>query len=135
MELPSLSEYEQSLVQMWFAVGTVQQTSGGITPLTWHEIVSWAKHFHREVTVEMVEHPLQSKRHKRTYTPVVIERCSLTDWELEQIRNLSSEYVAEYHQTSPSRECPKPVYIEDISEEDALINAASVESAMDRLLG
>lgn len=132
LELPSLSEYEHSLVETWFAAGTVQNTGQGIAPLTWNELTSWVQHFHREVSVEMVEHPRHSKRHKRTYSPVVIERYSLTDWELQQIKLMSQEYVGEYYSTEPSRPCPKPVYIEDLTEEDAIQNANSIESALDK---
>ena len=111
-------------------VGTVQQTSGGLVSLDWQEIIAWANHFHKEVVVEMIEHPRHSLRHKRQYTPVVIERCSLVDWELEQIKKLSQEYSAEYSQASdPSRECPKPIFLDEVSEEDALANANAMAEA------
>lgn len=111
-------------------VGTVQQTSAGLISLGWQEIITWAGRFHKEVHIEMIEHPRHSKRHKRTYTPVVVERCSLLDWELEQIKMLSSEYVSEYSQASnPSRPCPTEVVIEDVPEDEALDNAKKIGAA------
>ena len=78
----------------------------------------------------MIEHPCHSKRHKRTYTPIVIERSSLLDWELEQIKMLSNEFVGEYSQASnPSRQCPTQVFIEDVSEDEALENAKKIGAA------
>jgi hypothetical protein len=112
-------------------VGTVQQTSNGLVSLSWQEIIAWAKHFHREAVVEMIEHPRHSLRHKRTYTPVVIERCSLTDWELDQIKKISQEYVSEYSVASqPSRECPKPIFLDEVSEDAKVANARAIAEAM-----
>lgn len=136
MDLPALSEYEQSLVGHWFQVGTVAQTANGLTALSWQEIIAWATHFHKEIVVEMVEHPRHSKRHKRTYTPVVIERCSLVDWELDQIKKMSQEYASEYSQASnPSRECPKPVFLDEVSEDAALANADAMAEGFKALFG
>lgn len=128
LQLPPLSEYEQSLVGHWMQVGQVQQTSSGLISLEWPQIIAWADRFHRESHVEMIEHPRHSKRHKRTYTPVLVEKCTLLDWELEQIKMLSNEFVAEYSQASnPSRQCPTPIFIEDVSAEDALENAKKMK--------
>jgi hypothetical protein len=136
LELPPLSEYEESLVGHWFNVGTVEQTGSGLIALSWQEILAWATHFHKEIVVEMIEHPRHSKRHKRTYTPVVIERCSLVDWELDQIKKLSQEYASEYSQaSSPSRECPKTIFLDEISEDDALANANAMADAFKTMFG
>jgi hypothetical protein len=136
LELPSLSEYEQSLVSKWFECGTCEQGSGGLMPLSWGEIVSWATYFYKETIVEMVEHPRHSKRHKRTYTPLVIERSRLVDWELEQIKRLSQEYVSEYSQGSaPDRQCPTTIFVDDVSEDDKVANAKSIREAMRVMFG
>jgi hypothetical protein len=130
LQLPPLSAYEQSLVGHWMQVGTAQQTSNGLVSLGWQEIIAWSDKFCKEMHIEMVEHPRHSKRHKRTYTPIVIERCSLLDWELEQIKLLSQEYVSEYGQAyNPSRQCPTEVFIEDVPEDEALDNARKIREA------
>lgn len=135
-ELPSLSEYEQSLIQHWFACGTVTQTGSGIVSLLWGEILKWAKHFHKRVDIELVEHPRQSARHKRAYSAVVVESCNLLDWELEQIKKLSEEYTSEYSAASnPQRECPTPIFLDEVSEEDASKNADAMADAFKVLFG
>jgi hypothetical protein len=117
-------------------LGTVKQTSAGIVALDWGEIVDWAKHFYKEIHVEMIEHPRHSSRHKRTYTPVVIEKCSLLDWELEQLKNLSQEYAGEYAAANdPRRECPKPIFLDEVSEDVALANANAMADAFKTMFG
>jgi hypothetical protein len=112
-------------------VGTYQQTSGGLVSLDWQEIIAWANHFHKEVVVEMIEHPRHSPKHKRTYNAVVIERCTLVDWELEQIKKLSQEYSSEYSQAiDPNRECPKPIFLDEVSEDDALANSKAIAEGL-----
>lgn len=44
---------------------------------------------------------------------------TLSDWELQTIRALSQEYCAEASENDPMRPCPKTIYIEEISKEDA----------------
>lgn len=136
LELPLLSEYEQSLVGYWFEAGTVEQTGSGLTSLSWQEIVAWANQFYKQPYVEFVEHPRHSNRHKRTYTPVVIDQCALLDWELQMIKKLSQEYAAEYSQaSSPSRECPKVIFLDEVSEDDALANANAMADAFKTMFG
>ncbi|MGZ8888056.1 MAG: hypothetical protein ACXW1D_00705 [Halobacteriota archaeon] len=136
LELTPLSEYEQHLLELWFECGTVGQGAGGITPLDWTEILAWANQFYSEHYVEWVEHPRHSNRHKRVYTPLVINQCTLLDSELQMIRKLSQEYTAEYSLASePNRECPKQIVIEDISEDDALANANAMAEGFKNLFG
>jgi hypothetical protein len=136
LELPFLSGYEQSLVSKWFECGTCEQGAGGLLPLSWKEIVAWASYFYKDTFVEMIEHPRHSLRHKRTYSPVVIERSSLVDWELEQIKRLSQEYVSEYAEgTNPDRKCPNAIFDEDVSDEDKVTNAKQIREAMKVMFG
>lgn len=136
LELPPLTAYEQSLVKHWYSCGTATQTSAGAVPLVWGEIIAWAKHLHKTIEVKVVEHPKKSSRHKSTYSTVVLEGCSLTDWELEQIRLLSECYTSEVHAArDPQRECPKPIFLDEVSAEDATKNADAMADAFKTLFG
>lgn len=117
-------------------VGTVQQTSNGLVSLNWQEITAWANHFHKEIVVEWLEHPNQPEDAPLIYTPVVMERCTLVDWELEQIKKLSQDYSAEYSQASQAnRECPKPIFLDEVSEDDAVKNAEAMAEAFKIMYG
>ena len=137
LQLPPLSDYEQNLVKYWFSCGTVQQTSAGLIPLDWPSIISWATYFHKRVDIEVVEHPRIDKRYKPTYSAVAVEGCNLTDWEIEQIRALSEEYVSEYSAagSDEKRECPTPIFLDDITEDVALANANSIADGLKNLFG
>lgn len=84
----------------------------------------------------MIEHPRHNDRHKRQYTAVAIERCALVDWELDQIRKLSQEYASEYSQaSSPQRECPTPIFLDEVSEDAAMANADAMAEGFRNLFG
>lgn len=136
LNLPPLSEYEQSLIGHWMQAGTVEQTANGLIALSWQEVNSWANRFHKDSFIELIEHPRQSARHKKTYSAVVVERCSLVDWELDQIKKLSQEYASEYSQASkPDRACPTTIFIDDVSEDDAIANAKKIREAFKMMFG
>jgi len=137
LELPPLSEYEQEMVKHWFSCGVAQQTSSGPISLPWKDILSWATHFHRVVDVEIIEHPRISNRHKPSYTALAIESCNLIDWEIEQIRRLSEEYVREYSAASSDekRECPTFIDRDALSEAAVLANANSIADGLKGLFG
>jgi hypothetical protein len=129
LEYPTLSEYEQNLVKYWFACGVSDQTANGPTQLSWGEILNWANHFHKRVDIELVEHPRPDKRFKPSYSAVAIESCNLVDWEIEQIRRMSEDYVGEYSAASSDakRPCPTPIFLDEVSEDAALANARAIE--------
>lgn len=140
MDLPLLSSYEQTLVNYWLDCGTATPTSGGLTPITWSEIRAWASQFYTEQYIEWVEHPrplrsdgLPDERYKPIITPLLATQCTLTDWELQMIKKMSQEYVSEYSCNSPSRQCPKEVFEEDLTEDDKLANANAIEDAFNVL--
>lgn len=131
-----LSEYEQHILELWYECGTVGQGAGGIIPLAWGEIISWANQFYTESYIEWVEHPRHSERHKRVYTPLLLTQCTLLDNELQLIRKLSQEYASEYALASdPARACPKTIELEDIEEDVAIANANAMEEAFKQMFG
>lgn len=141
-EIPFLSSYEQTLVAYWIEAGQVTSLGTGLAPLTWVEIDAWAKRFYTEQYVEWVEHPrpmrsdgMPDERYKVVTTPILVTQCILTDWELQTIKRMSQEYVAEYSQTDPSRPCPKEIVVGDITEDDKLANANTVTTALKSLFG
>lgn len=86
--------------------------------------------------MEWLEQPNQMESAPPMLTPVVIERCSLVDWELDQIKKMSQEYASEYSQASnPSRECPKPIFLDEVSEDAALANADAMAEGFKALFG
>jgi hypothetical protein len=141
-ELPFLTQYEQTLVSYWIEAGQVTSLGTGLAPLTWAEIQAWAKQFYTEQYVEWVEppRPLRAdgqpdERFRARPIPLLATQCVLTDWELQMIKRMSQEYVAEYSQNDPSRPCPKEVILDDITEDDKLANANAFESAFKSLFG
>lgn len=136
LDMVALTEYEQHLLELWYECGTVGQSTGGLTPLEWDQIIKWANQFFTESWIEMVEHPRHNPKHKRMYTAVPMTQCTLLDWELQLIRRLSQEYSSEYAQaSSPNRECPKVVIAEDVSEDEALANAKAIGDAFKLMFG
>lgn len=142
LDLPFLTSYEQTLVNYWVEVGQVAQTTNGLAPIPWSEIQAWAKQFYTEQYIEWVEHPrplradgLPDERYKEIRTPLLATQCILTDWELQMIKRMSSEYVAEYSCNDPSRPCPKEIIVDDLSEDDKLANAKSIREGFKSLFG
>ncbi len=131
-----LSEYEHHILSLWTECGTVAQGAGGLLPLEWPSIVAWANQFYSEDLVEWLEHPRNSKRHKRVYTPIVTRHCVLFDSELNLIRTLSQEYSNEYScANDPLRPCPREIVEEDIPEEVKEANANNMLDGMKMLFG
>lgn len=85
-------------------MGSTSQGGTGVAPLVWGEIIEWANHFYSQHIVAYVEG-----------SPVVIKKCTLEDYELEIIMQLSREYCQEYYEASdPNRECPKEIFLDEI---------------------
>lgn len=136
LELPTLSEYEQHILEKWYEAGTVAQGAGGMLPLDWNTIIPWASHFYSENYIEWVEHPRPDKRFKPVYTPVVLKQCTILDHELQLIRRLSQEYANEYAEASdPARACPKEIIVDDVPEDAAKANADAMADAFKSLFG
>lgn len=140
LEMVSLSEYETYILERWYEAGTVSQGAGGLLPLEWPVIESWARQFYTESYVEWVEHPVtyypNGRERARVYSPVVLKQCVLMDSELQLIRRLSQEYCSEYAESSnPTRDCPKQVVIEDTTEDEVLANADAMKEAMMQAFG
>lgn len=137
-----MCSYEHTLVNYWLECGTAVSTSGGLAPIPWSEIVAWSDKFYSEQYTKWVEHPrplrsdgLADERYKEIRTPLLATQCVLTDWELQMIKRMSSEYVAEYSCNDPSRPCPKEVFVDELSEEDKLANAKSIREGFKSLFG
>lgn len=142
MELPFLRQYEQSIVNHWVESGQVSQSANGPTPLTWAEIKAWADQFHSEQYIEWVEpaRPLRSdglpdERFRVKPIPLLAKQCTLTDWELQMIKRLSQEYVAEYFNNAVDAPCPKEIYIEDLSVEEKLDNSKALGDSLKAMFG
>ncbi len=136
LEMVTLSSYERHILDLWYECGTVAQGAGGLLPLDWDVIITWANHFYQHSFVEWVEHPRASNRHKRIYTPLMVTECTLMDWELELIRRLSQEYSSEYACASePSRPCPKVIELDDVTEDEKLANAKAIAEGFKLLFG
>lgn len=90
-----LLEEEKYLIDLWEEAGAVETTGMGITKLSWQEIESW----------------LNIRKLKG--------EAPLTAWEIETVRKLSEEYVAEYFAATDKTR--KPPYefesLEDIDRE------------------
>lgn len=131
-----LSEYELHILNLWHECGTVAQGAGGLLPLEWPSIIQWANQFYSEDLIDWLEHPRESKRHKRVYTPIVTRHCVLFDSELSLIRQLSVEYSSEYSMASdPARPCPRVFEAEDVTEDVAKANADSIAEGFKMLFG
>lgn len=116
-ELVVLDEYEQHLVTLWREVGSVSQGGMGVAPLVWTEIIAWANQFYSKSIVQIING-----------LPIVQKVCTLEDYELEIIMQLSREYCNEYAEASdPNRECPKEIFLDEIATEDAIENANAIE--------
>lgn len=135
-----LSEYETSMLEKWYESGTVSQGTGGLLPLEWEAINSWADRFYTEEYVEWIEHPIthypNGRERARNYSPVTLKQCVLLDSELLLIRQLSQEYCSMYAEASnPSCPCPKQIVVEDITEDEAVANANNIADAFKLLFG
>lgn len=145
LEMVPITEYEKHILDLWYDAGTVAQGAHGIIPLSWSEIIAWANQFYSEEYIEWIplssepKKPLplslygrpQAKEQPIKAVPIKVRQCTLLDYELKLIRKLSQEYAAEYAQASDkARVCPKDIYIEDVSEEDARNNADAMEQAL-----
>lgn len=94
MLLPDVEEC-QYIIHWWHEAGTVSQGGMGISPLSWQEIRAWR-----------LENEL-----------------SLSLWEVNAIRMLSSEYCSEYHAASAKdREPPYQEIIEEEFDRSAMSN-------------
>lgn len=104
-----LNEYEAHLVGLWHEAGTVSQSGMGLAPLEWGQIIIWADRFYSDEEVEWVKSP------SNRWMPILSHVRTLTDGELQIIRQLSQEYCSEYSQASdPQRECPKIVFVDEV---------------------
>lgn len=129
-QLPFLSQYEQLLVEYWHEIGFVSQTTGGITALSWNEIVTWANQFYSETVTEYIDDGCG------VFIPQAIQECTLLDYELKLIRQLSLEYSSEYSAaTVPSRPCPKEIDLDALSEEVKLAESNALGQALLELFG
>lgn len=142
LDLPFLSSYEQTLVGYWIETGQVTSLGTGLSPLTWTEIDAWANRFHTEQYVEWVEPPrplrsdgLPDERFRSRPTPLLTTQCLLTDWELQMIKRMSSEYVSAYSDTNPNTPCPKEISLDDLTKDDKIANANVVTSELMKLFG
>lgn len=136
----SLSEYETHILEKWYESGTVSQGAGGLLPLEWQAIESWANLFYTEEYVEWVEQPVtyypNGRERERVYTPVLLKQCVLSDAELKLIRQLSQEYCSMYAEASnPACPCPKQIVLEDITEDEAVANADAIAEGFKLLFG
>jgi hypothetical protein len=92
--LPDVEEAEY-VIRWWHEAGTVGQGGMGITPLSWQEIRAWR-----------LENEL-----------------SLSLWEVNAIRMLSTEYCSEYHEaSSKDREPPYQEMLEEEFDRTAVSN-------------
>lgn len=129
-QLPTLTEYEQLLVGFWHEVGLVSQSSGGVTALTWGEIVTWADRFYSEHGTEYIED------NPGVFVPTEVHDCELQDYELKLIRQLSIEYAGEYAAASvPSRPCPKEIDLDALSDEVKLAESTALGDTLIALFG
>lgn len=111
---------------MWQEAGSVGQGAGGLTPLAWSEVVSWSDKFYSEDSTEWVQSP--TKR----WMPIVTKVCSLLDYELKIVRDLSQEYCSEYADTSLNKECPKHIEAEEV---DSMMESTALGDALLSLFG
>ena len=111
-------------------MGTVTQGGAVISPLSWEEIITWAKQMYAEDVLEWVEIPSKNKR--KSFHPVVTRQLILLDYELLLIRQLSQEYAWELSQDDPMRKCPTDA---EMSEEDMIANGNAMEAAFIAMMG
>ena len=140
-ELVDLDEYEQHLIKLWREVGSVSQGGMGVASLVWDEIIKWADKFYLVDKIVMVprkiikttEKTVRGKPKIEVETiveeiPIVVKQSSLEDYELEIIMQLSREYCAEYSEASdPLRPCPKEIFLDEVTQEDAIENANAIQ--------
>lgn len=141
-ELPFLTLYERNLVGYWIEAGFATQTANGPTSLTWAEIDAWARRFYTEQYIEWVEHPrptrtdgLADERYKVVLTPIRTDQCVISDWELQMIRKMSSEYVAQWAEKSPYTPCPTEIDVEEMTEEAKRDNSDGVVKSLKAMFG
>ena len=98
----------------------------GATALPWSEIVAWAESHHSEYLVEWIKDPVGN------YHPITTKHCSLADYELDCIWQMSAEYAAELSDNSPTKSCPKEIVIEEI---DSLAESTALGEALMQMFG
>ena len=142
LDLLPLSSYEQSLLNYWVDAGQVSHTSNGPMPITWAEIQAWANQFHSEQYVEWVESPkplrsdgLPDERFRTKLTPLLVKQCTLTDWELQTIKKMSQEYVAEFFNKAVDAPCPKEVHMDELTVEEKLDNSKALGDSLKAMFG
>lgn len=123
-----LSPYAESLLILWQEAGTVAQGGQINSGLTWLEITSWANRFYSEECIEWVLSP------NNRYVPINKTKCILMDYELILIKDISQTYAYELSCTSPTRECPIVLKVED-NEEVLIKNADNMEAALIAMFG
>lgn len=145
-ELVDLDEYEQHLVKLWREVGSVSQGGMGVAPLAWEAILQWADKFYTTEKILYVPRTIEKKIEKivrgkpkvETETileqvPIVIKNCSLEDYELEIVMQLSREYCSEYHEASNAgKECPKEIFLDEVDAEE---NADEILKGLKAMFG
>jgi len=124
-----LSTYERWLAEIWHEVGTVGSGGMGITAISWEEIKAWAELFFKEEYIEWVKSPTNR------WMPVVMTHTTLSDWELQTIRFLSSEYCSEASENAPNRPCPKEIILEDISKDEAYAESMRLKESLLEMFG
>jgi hypothetical protein len=141
-ELPFLSSYERTIAGYWLEAGQVTQTANGPVTITWDEIDAWARRFYTEQYVEWVEQPrpirsdgMADERYKVVTVPVTLTQCVISDWELQAIRRMSAEYVAQFSDRSPFAPCPKEINIEDMTEEEKIDNSKVIADSLKLMFG
>jgi hypothetical protein len=125
-QLITLTEYEASLVRYWHDCGTVSSNGMGASSLPWSEILAWANSLHSQYVTDWKKDP------KGNYHPITTKEIILENYELEFIRQLSSEYAAELSDNSQSKLCPREV---DVDEFDAMAESTALGNAMIELFG
>jgi hypothetical protein len=99
-------EAETYLIQLWEEAGTIESNGMGITRLSWKEIEAWLA-----VRERKGELPLKA-------------------WEIDMVRMLSTEYVAEYQAAS---EVNAPAPYDGVTVED--LDRPAIANKMKSLLG
>ena len=124
LELPRLDTYEAHLSDLWKEVGMVGQGAAGITSIPWTELAAWRESFYTDSSTEWIKTP------SNRWVPLVTKHSLLLDNEIETIRFMSSEYVSEYYDKDPRRECPKEI---DQAEVDSLVESTALGDALSRM--
>lgn len=116
----------------------------GVAPLVWEEIIKWAERFYIQdkiimvprKTTKIIEKVVRGRVATQIETvleetPILTRVSSLEDYELEIIMQLSREYCDEYAESSdPDRQCPKEIFLDEVTAEDAIANANAIQDGL-----